>query len=136
MLKKTKCIFLCFLWTVFLLSGCQKSRPTAAVPPAVAVEIQVSQSSSVTPRRYRQPWKMQRVFFWLRTADFAGRATENPELFAGERCDLQVMLSDGRRMNYHLRGGCYMNRDNSPWDRIDPDSVEMLLNMLRKMPGD
>lgn len=129
-MRRGICIILLFM----CLSGCKEKVP-AAQPPIVAVEI--CTSSPCTPDRcYRDPEKLQKIFWRLRSMRFSGYTHMDAELLSGDSWNLSVLLSDGTRELYRIRNGCCLCCPGGLWMRIDPRDGRALTELLRQLPGD
>ncbi len=81
-------------------------------------------------RRFTDDEDVRTVLDCLRMQRSKGRALVDPERVMGDSLEITVFLSDGQVHIYRHRGGRFLSKDGRAWQRVDPEGIYMLYDLL------
>lgn len=122
-----------------LLCGCADAAP--APPPPVRqvvteVDVVCLGDAGRLTRHYTDPEKMEKVLNCLRLAASRELTEEPKQAPSGSSFRIILTLSDGSRVRYRQKKDFLLQKEDGPWQRIDPEQAAGLERLLEKTPGD
>ena len=127
-------MILALLQVVAMLAGCGKRQALAVVVERVDVVCVYGEETLL--RTYSQSRKMTALLSYIQWLAPKHKADCDPAALPGDVYQLTLFLSDGGKTVYRQKTNGYLQKNNGPWENIDPKKGAVLHTLLEEMESD
>ncbi len=125
---------LALLLTAVMLTGCGRRQALAVVVERVDVVCAYGETTLL--RSYSQSRKMTALLSYLQWLAPKHKADCDPAALPGDVYQLTLFLSDGGKTVYRQKTNGYLQKNDGPWESIDPEKGAVLHTLLEEMESD
>ena len=125
---------LALLLIATMLTGCGRQQELAVV--VERVDVICAYSGKTLLRTYSQSPKMTVLLSYLQWLAPKHRADCDPEKLTGDVYRITLFMSDGEKAVYRQKTNGYLQKNEGPWECIDPEKGKQLQLLLEAMESD